>query len=353
MAATIRKIAEIAGVSRGTVDRALHNKGRIDPEVANKIKKIAYDLNYKPNAAAKGLNNKKDTINISVILHISKLNYFFQDIMLGLEKGIEEVKDYGIIVKIHYCNDFDAHEQLEIINKCVADKTNGIIIVPINHDCIKSRINELTESGLPIVFLTNILDSTNYLSYVGCDYNLSGEIAAGLFNLLAPEGGHLLCFSPSLQMYGHLLRNNGLRTKLQNDYPGIDVVEIVELTGDDKEVYEKTIKALERNSEADLILCPGVSSKSNLKAISDRNSCNKAKIIAYDYSATIHKALEDKIITATITQQPELQGYTAVKTMFELFILEKRDIKRNNYIKTRILLREHLKECIQRKNTNP
>lgn len=348
MAATIRKIAEIAGVSRGTVDRALHNKGRIDPEVANKIKKIAYELNYKPNVAAKGLNNKKDSVNISVILHISKLNYFFQDIMCGLEQGIEEVKDYGITVKIYYCNDFDAHQQLEIIDRCVDEKTDGIIIVPINHDCIKNRINELTTAGLPIVFLTNILDGTDYLSYVGCDYNLSGEIAAGLFNLLAPEGGHLLCFSPSLHMYGHLLRNNGLRTKLETDYPRIDVVEIVELTGDDEEVYEKTVKALERNSGADLILCPGVSSKSNLKAISDYNLCQKAKIIAYDYSVTIHEALEDRVITATITQQPELQGYTAVKTMFDLFILESKDIKKNNYIKTRILLKEHLRECVKR-----
>lgn len=32
MALTIRDIAKLAGVSRGTVDRVLHNRGRVDPE---------------------------------------------------------------------------------------------------------------------------------------------------------------------------------------------------------------------------------------------------------------------------------------------------------------------------------
>ena len=38
MAVTIAKIAEIAGVSRGTVDRALNNRGRVDPKVAARIR---------------------------------------------------------------------------------------------------------------------------------------------------------------------------------------------------------------------------------------------------------------------------------------------------------------------------
>ena len=44
MAVTAQQIAELAGVSRGTVDRALHNRGRVNPEVAAKIHKIAAEL---------------------------------------------------------------------------------------------------------------------------------------------------------------------------------------------------------------------------------------------------------------------------------------------------------------------
>ena len=49
MAVTAQQIAELAGVSRGTVDRALHNRGRVNPEVAERIRQIAVELGYKPN----------------------------------------------------------------------------------------------------------------------------------------------------------------------------------------------------------------------------------------------------------------------------------------------------------------
>ena len=46
MAVTIQKIAELSGVSRGTVDRALNNRGDVRPEVARTIREIADRLGY-------------------------------------------------------------------------------------------------------------------------------------------------------------------------------------------------------------------------------------------------------------------------------------------------------------------
>ena len=48
MAATIQQIAELAGVSRGTVDRVLNGRGRVKPEVAEKIEQIAQEVGYVP-----------------------------------------------------------------------------------------------------------------------------------------------------------------------------------------------------------------------------------------------------------------------------------------------------------------
>ena len=46
MSVTIQQIAEKAGVSRGTVDRALNNRGRINPEVAAMVKRTAEEMGY-------------------------------------------------------------------------------------------------------------------------------------------------------------------------------------------------------------------------------------------------------------------------------------------------------------------
>lgn len=68
MAVTMQQIADLAGVSRGTVDRALNNRGRIRPEVAEKIKMIAKELGYQPNIAAKALSSGNQILRIGVIL---------------------------------------------------------------------------------------------------------------------------------------------------------------------------------------------------------------------------------------------------------------------------------------------
>lgn len=49
--ATIREIAELAGVSRGTVDRVLNHRGSVNAATAALVNDIAKKLDYKPNRA--------------------------------------------------------------------------------------------------------------------------------------------------------------------------------------------------------------------------------------------------------------------------------------------------------------
>ena len=70
MAVTAQQIADLAGVSRGTVDRALHNRGRVNPEVKEKIQKIALELRYKPNLIGQALVRSKQDFKLGVILQL-------------------------------------------------------------------------------------------------------------------------------------------------------------------------------------------------------------------------------------------------------------------------------------------
>ena len=68
MAVTLKQIAEIAGVSRGTVDRALHNRGRVSPEVAERVRQIAQELGYQPNEVGQALARSRRQIKLGVVL---------------------------------------------------------------------------------------------------------------------------------------------------------------------------------------------------------------------------------------------------------------------------------------------
>ena len=56
MAATIRDVARLAGVSRGTVSRVLNNQPRVDPHTRVRVLQAIADLDFSPRALARGLS---------------------------------------------------------------------------------------------------------------------------------------------------------------------------------------------------------------------------------------------------------------------------------------------------------
>lgn len=344
MAVTIKRIAELAGVSTGTVDRALHDRGRVDPKVAQRVKQIAMELNYQPNSVAKSLSIRSRNLKIAVVLHLESPNPFFDDVIAGINRAREEIQDFGISVEMYPCRDFDPDFQLDLIEKALSEGANAMIIVPINDDRIRQRLNDLYASQFPVAFLTNILEDANYLSYIGCDYRLAGQITAGLLNMVQIAEGKLLLFSPSFQMYGHTLRAEGLRAQLKQVYPQIRLQDTIELSGDDIRDYQLTKAALERYSDTNMIVCPGAFSCGNLQAIADCGYLSHSKTLCYDYSGRIDAMIRNGDIFAALTQCPQEQGYTAVKTVFNYLCMGKKPPFRNNYIRTRIVLRENISE---------
>ena len=61
---TIKDIARMAGVSAGTVDRVLHNRGDVSEKSKEKVQKVLDEINYQPNVFAIGLAAKKKYVMI-------------------------------------------------------------------------------------------------------------------------------------------------------------------------------------------------------------------------------------------------------------------------------------------------
>ena len=159
MAVTLKQIAEIAGVSRGTVDRALYNRGRIKPEVAERIKKIADELGYQPNRAGKALAMAKRPVKIGVIAQSTETP-FMHLLLSGVEDAAREISAFGAEVLTRSGVGLDVADQLQMIDELVAQGVNGLAISPADDDRMRNRINALIADNIPVVtFNVDIADS--------------------------------------------------------------------------------------------------------------------------------------------------------------------------------------------------
>ncbi|TVL41462.1 LacI family DNA-binding transcriptional regulator [Brachyspira hyodysenteriae] len=342
--ATIREIAKLAGVSIGTVDRALNNRGRIDHDVEQKILDIAKSLNYKPDKIAKSLAIRKKKFKIAAVLNTYN-NLFFEDVIRGIEIAGKEIEEFGMSIIIKRCKDFDADNQLELIEEAINEGANAMAIVAINDERVKNRISELYNNNFPIVLLNSFVDSKDCIAYVGCNYDLAGEIAASLLNIISNGNNiNLLVFSNNFnKMLGNKKRVDSLVNRLKSDYKNVNVQSIIEMEKDNNLNFDKSKDNLLKYMDTDVVICPGAeTSKYVINAIKELGLYNKIKIITYDCSDVVKEGLLDRGIVASITQNPQEQGYRAIKVLFEYLLTKTIPDKRYTYIETQVIFRENL-----------
>ena len=86
---TIKQIADMCGVSRGTVDRVLNNRGNVKPDKQKLILDMAKKLNYIPNPAGRALVSRRSNPTVGVILP-SKGIRFFDDVIDAMKHTVRE-----------------------------------------------------------------------------------------------------------------------------------------------------------------------------------------------------------------------------------------------------------------------
>ena len=344
MAVTIKQIAELAGVSTGTVDRALHDRGRVNPQVAKRIKKIAAELNYQPNSIAKSLSIKRRNLKIAVILNVSN-NRFVEMVLSGVEAASKELLAAGFSVEVMHCKDFDAQNQLQLINDAVDQNFAGIVLIPINDERIKDRVNELHALNYPILFLTSIIEDANFLSYVGCNYKYSGQISCGILNQVTGGHANLVLIISNLQMWSNQQRLRSIQRYMQTAYPGINIASVLELSNDDIDSYIQVKQFIESNPGIDSVLYCSGAVDGGLKAVLELRSTRDLKIVTFDYTETIRQAMLDGYVVFTITQNPPEQGYRAMKLMAEYLMNRQNPVPQFLYINTEIMIQESIKDC--------
>lgn len=304
---TMKQIAKLAGVSRGTVDRVLNNRGSVNPDTERKIRDIAKAVNYTPNLAGKTLALKKKQLKFGYILFSSTMsNPFFEDVVRGIESKADELSEFGVTVEIRYAALDNPELQSSLIDQLLELGIDGLVIVPINHPTVVDKIKSLTESGFPVVTANSDIPGCGRIAYVGSDYYRSGETAAGLMNLIT--GGHtntgIIIGSPLVLC--HSQRVASFQTYAREHFPDIHIIDKTYNNDDDFESYNVTKALLKKNPNIDSLFLASAGVYGSCRAVKDMGK--KLKIVSYDATEKTCELVNEGIISATIAQQPIIQG---------------------------------------------
>ena len=100
MRATIKMIAERAGVSIGTVDRVLHDRPYVKEEVRQRVLEAMEELDYHPNRVASALATSGVARHFAIVQPVWR-SYVGDAIAAGVEKFRRDRQDYNVSVSVH------------------------------------------------------------------------------------------------------------------------------------------------------------------------------------------------------------------------------------------------------------
>lgn len=337
---TIKEIAALAGVSRGTVDRVLNNRGSVNPATAEKILEIARTLDYRPNRAGLVLAAQKKKLRLGVIL-FSPENPFYIDVLQGVQEKAEELSAYNCTVLIRQI-DATPENQLLAIEELISQEVNGIALAPFNDERIRQKIRSLFEMGIPTVTLNTDIEDSCRIAYVGSHYTKSGETAAGLMALMGRGPLNVGIITGSPKILCHTERIAGFTSALKRRVPDTRIVEIVENHDDEFESYEKTTRLLKVHPEINALFFAAGGVYGGCRSVTASGLAGRILIIAFDNVPTTRELVEKGIIAATICQQPRLQGSLPLEILFTYLTTGEYPAKEWYYTTADIRIRENI-----------
>ena len=337
----IKDIAELAGVSAGTVDRVIHNRGEVSEDSRKKIEEILIKINY---TSSSGLQTGGDNKRFRILAILPQ--HMDGDYWHAIKRGIEHMVYYTANVEIKlnflYYNQFNIHSCRDAFNKALSLKSDAILIGPAFYDETLLFANQLFMKNIPYVFIDTSVENTKPLAFFGPHPFQTGAVQAKLLTTILEDGKDAVLFQPkrvgdktSIQS---LSRSYGFMTYLKENFPCIKV-HSGQYNYEDK---KETNMLLDRLFDEHQNIGGAVVFDTKGFLIADylkERHITDIKLIGFGTNKKNIDSLKDGSIDFLIAERPEYQGEAAMRTAIDYLLYNKvGDVE--NYTPIDILIKE-------------
>jgi len=227
-----------------------------------------------------------------------------------VRKGAQAAADKDNI-KLVYSADPDAGNQSNLVQNAIDQKVDGIAITLAKPDAMKDVVAKATAAGIPVVGLNSGLSDWKKLGlqqFFGQDESVAGEAFGKKLNEVGSKKA--VCVIQEQGNVGLTQRCDGVKKTFTGK------LEILNVNGTDMPSVKSTITAkLNQDKAIDYVVTLGASyALTAVQSVGDAGS--KAKVATFDLNKEMTDAITKGDVQFAVDQQPYLQGYLAVDSMW-------------------------------------
>ena len=322
---TIKQISELAGVSVGTVDRVLHNRGRVSPKALAAVQAVLENQSYEYNLHTSAVAFKKTRKSLHLIISIpsSAKGEYWDIVKSGLDKAFKEYGDISVRSEYRFFDQFNSLSCSEVFQSIAETDCSAVILGTTFIEETRALCNRLDERGVPYVFLDGAVSETHPVGTFMVNQDTCGRLLARLMDGLTPRGKELAILLPK-RTGTRISNNSALRLDaFRSFFSGSKSDRTL------KEGYFSTENASIIDAEIDSFLQANplvggiavVISAGYLVADALRETGHSGIVVGgFDVTAGNARCVKEGTIDFLINQHPERQGFYAVESLLHFLL---------------------------------
>jgi LacI family transcriptional regulator len=340
----IKDIAQLAGVSVGTVDRVLHNRGRVSEDALKKVLAVLDQIDYKPNLIARTLGANK-TYRIAALMPNPDQDPYWASSKSGISQAEAEWLRYGVTVQSYFFNLYEKDSFKEVAEAVTQDLPDGILVAPIFYHETLPFFEQFKLQGIPYVLFNTNIPEVDPLSFIGQNLFQSGKLGAELMHLAQNgESGMLavLHINEDLGNSVHLAeKEKGFREYfLEKKHSGYEI-RTLNLYSPNEPTFEKELSALLENPVLRGIFVSTSKATYIVASYLEKLQRENIKLIGYDMLQENIRYMKKGVINFLINQNPKRQAFLGINHLVGYLILRK-EAPSNDLLPLEIISKENL-----------
>jgi simple sugar transport system substrate-binding protein len=257
------------------------------------------------NAPGASGGDEGQSYTIAMVTHEAPGSTFWDRVRAGAQQAAEQ---HGI--DLRYSNDPESGKQATLIQNAIDSQVDGIAVTLASPDAVGPALAKATQAGIPGVVFNSGIDAYQEhgaLMYFGSDEGLAGESAGA--RIAQSGGGKAVCVVHEQGNISLETRCDGVKTSFSN-------TENLQVNGQDLPSVQQTISAKLAQDSAITHIVTLDAGIANAATQAKADAGSQATIATFDLSPDVVQAIQNGQIEFSVDQQPYLQGYLAVDSLW-------------------------------------